>query len=192
MKKIEVTIKGISPLLMHRYPGLDLDTKKRTGKPDWKAEAEDALYKDPQGHLYQPASHIEGTLRTAATSFKIAGKRGASYARLVASTVDVTPEAIPHKIEKWETDARPVVIQRARVVRYRPKLPEWELDFTLTLNDDQLPTDVVKQILDQAGLYVGIGDYRPGSPRGGKFGKFMVTRFEVVKEEKQRSKRKLG
>jgi len=79
---------------------------------------------------------------------------------------------------KYEVDARPVVIQKARIVRYRPRFDKWELDFTLRLHDDQLPTEVIKEILDYAGLYVGIGDFRPG--KGGKFGKFMVTRFEEL------------
>ncbi len=181
MRQITVTIKGPSPLLMHRFPGLDLDAKKKTGKPDWSSEAEVALYRGSDDKLYQPSSHIEGTMRKAAVNFKIPGKRGQSYATLVGSTVDVSPDAIPHKIQKWETDARPVVVQRARVVRYRPRLDEWELDFILTLHDDQLSIDVLKQVLDHAGLYVGIGDYRPATK--GKFGKFMVTHFEEIKKE---------
>jgi hypothetical protein len=45
--------------------------------------------------------------------------------------------------------------------------------------DDQLPIEVIKQALDYAGTFVGIGDYRPG--KGGKFGKFIVTEFNEIK-----------
>ena len=180
MKQIEVTIKGTTPLLVHRFPmaGADEPSKKRTGVPDWQAEAEIALYKDENGTLYEPASHIEASLQNAAKSFKIAGKRGATYGKLVGATLEVYPDAIPHKITEYVIDSRPVVIQRARIIRYRPRFDEWELDFTLRLLDEQLKIDVVKEILDQAGLYVGIGDYRP--QRGGKFGKFMVTKFKEI------------
>jgi len=180
MKEVEITIKGISPLLMHRFPmtGADEPSKKRTGVPDWQAEAEIALYKDEEGIIYEPASHLEASIQNAAKSFKITGRRGATYGKLVGATVEVHPDAIPHKITKYVIDSRPVVIQRARIIRYRPRFDEWELDFTLRLLDEQLKVDVVKEILDQAGLYVGIGDYRP--QRGGKFGKFMVTKFEEV------------
>ena len=183
MKIIEVTIKGVTPLLMHRFgmEGADDPGKRRTGVPDYKAEAENALYRDPEGKLYQPAEHIERSMAEAGKSFKVAGKRGASYARLVGSTVDVFPDTIPHKVQNWETDARPVVVQRARVIRYRPRLDEWELDFSLRLNDEQLPVGIIKEILDHAGKYTGIGDYRPQMK--GKYGKFMVTKFEEVKEE---------
>lgn len=177
MKSIKVTIKGITPLLMHRFPmvGADDTSKKRTGVPDWKAEAEISLYKDVNGHLYQPASHIEGSLKEAGKTLKIPGKRGATYSKIIGYSVSIFPDEIPHKIEKYEIDARPVVIQKARVVRYRPILKKWELAFELQLSDEQLPVEVIKLALEHAGQYVGIGDFRPG--RGGKFGKFMVTEF---------------
>ena len=178
MKTIKVTIKGISPLLMHRFPmaGADDTSKKRTGVPDWKSEAEQALYRDENGQIYEPASHIEGTLKQASKTLKIPGKRGATYSKLIGSAVSVEPDVILHKITDYEIDARPVVIQRARVVRYRPIFKNWELSFDIIIGDDQIPSEVVKQSLDHAGLYVGIGDFRPG--RGGKFGKFMVTEFK--------------
>ena len=180
MKTVIVSIKGITPLLMHRFPmdGADAPGKKRTGVPDWQAEGERGLYKDEKGQIYEPASHLDGAIKQAAKSFKIQGRRGASYSKLVASTVVVVPEAVPHKLIKYVIDARPVVIQRARIIRYRPRFDEWALDFTLQLLDDQLPVDIVKQVLDHAGLYIGIGDYRPD--KGGKFGKFMVTKFEEI------------
>lgn len=180
MKTIKVTIKGISPLLSHRFSmdGAGEPGKKRTGVPDWKAEANKSLYQQPDGTLYEPADHMEGALKAAAKSFKVAGKRGATYSRLVGSTVSVQPDVLVHKLTDWEVDARPVVVQKARVIRYRPKFINWELDFNLLAADDQLPVSVIKEILDHAGLYCGIGDYRP--ERGGKFGKFMVTKFEEI------------
>jgi len=181
MKTIKVSVKGTTPLLMHRFPmdGADAPGKKRTGVPDYQQEGEKALYKDESGTIYQPASHFEGALKEAGKSFKVAGKRGATYSKLVASTVQVMPDTIPHKITDYHIDARPVVIQRARIIRYWPMFDEWELDFTLQLLDDQLPVEIVKEVLDHAGLYVGVDDYMPG--RGGKFGKFMVTKFKEVK-----------
>ena len=178
MKEIEVTIKGVTPLLQHRFPmgGADEPSKKRTGVPNWEAEAETALYKDEQGVIYEPASHLEGALKNAGKNFKITGRRGATYAKLIGATIEIWPDAIPHKLLKYVTDSRPVVIQRARIIRYRPRFDEWELDFTLRLLDEQLQVKTIKEILDYAGLYVGIGDYRP--QLGGKFGKFMVTKFD--------------
>lgn len=182
MKQVKVSIKGITPLLMHRFASekkgdLAGPGKRRSGVPDWEKEGEIAAYRDDKGKLYQPATHIECAMKEAAKNFKVSGKRGATYSKLVASTLSVVPDAIPHKIQDYEIDSRPVVVQRARVTRYRPILKDWELDFILELPDDQLQVEVVKEILDYAGLYVGIGDFRPG--KGGKFGKFMVTEFKA-------------
>ncbi|PKH45523.1 hypothetical protein KKB3_01056 [Dehalococcoides mccartyi] len=169
---------GTHHLLMHRFPmaGADDTSKKRTGVPDWRAEAELALYKDYHGQIYQPASHIEASLKEASKTLKIPGKRGATYSKLIGSAVSVSPDAITHLVQDYEIDSRPVVVQKARIVRYRPVFKDWELEFDINIGDDQIPIEVIKQALDHAGLYVGIGDFRPG--RGGKFGKFMVVRFE--------------
>jgi len=178
MKSISVTIKGITPLLQHRFSveGADDTSKKRTGVPDWKQAATSALYQDDKGNIYQPASHIEGALKEASRTLKITGRRGATYSKLVGSAVSVSPDAIPHKIQDYVIDSRPVVVQRARVIRYRPRFDEWELDFEILVSDEQIPIEVIKLAIDHAGNYVGIGDYRPG--KGGKFGKFMVTSFK--------------
>lgn len=181
MRSIDVTIEGITPLLMHRFAqdGADDPGRKRTGVPDWKLEADKAKYTDEKGQLYQPSEHLERAMAIAASQFKVQGKRGATYSKLVGSTIEVHPFTIPHKHQQFEVDARPVVVQRARIIRYRPRLDTWGLDFELRLLDDQLPLDVIKQVLDHAGIYVGIGDYRPD--KKGKYGKFMVTKFEELK-----------
>ena len=73
-------------------------------------------------------------------------------------------------------DVRPVVVQRARVVRIRPTFaPGWQLDFTIVVNDDQIQPDLVQDVLMLAGKTVGIGDYRP------RFGRFSIAHFEVCK-----------
>jgi len=178
MQKIKVTIKGISPLLMNRFPEsegkLEEKSKKRMGNPDYDKEAEQKLYKLPNGTLYQPASHIEGCMIKASTGFQIAGKRKKTYKDLVKGSVFVTPDAIPHKIQKYNIDRRSVVVPatRGRVMRARPILNEWSLSFTIEIRNDQLPIEVIKQILDTAGNEIGIGDFRP------RFGRFIVTEFK--------------
>jgi hypothetical protein len=178
MQKINVTIRGISPLLMHRFPEnegkIEEKSKKRAGNPEYEKEVEQGIYKFPDGKPYQPASHIEGTMIKASTNFQISGKKKKTYKDLVKGSVFVFPDAIPHKIQKWIVDRRSVVVPatRGRVIRARPRLDNWELDFTIEIRNDQLPIEVVKQILDTAGNEVGIGDFRP------RFGRFIVTRFE--------------
>ena len=121
----------------------------------------------------------------AAGGYKIQGARGKTYKDLFKGNVFVGPDNIPFGIkEPQELDAdadkelyldvRPVVVQRARVVRIRPTFKAgWKLDFEITVLDDQIPANVLNEVLQLAGRTVGVGDFRP------RFGRFMVTGFKL-------------
>jgi len=191
MYSVNVTIQGVSPLMQHRFPVPDLASMskggtKHTGAKDYSEEWRDYLY-TADGMIVQPSSHIEGAMVKAATGFKITGRRGKSYKDLFQANVFIDPLEIQHGIpvpDELDTDAdkplyidmRPVIVMRARVVRLRPTLKAgWKLSFTINVIDDELPFEILSDVLNLAGKTVGIGDYRP------KFGRFMVTRFELVK-----------
>lgn len=182
MYKVNVKIKGVVPLLQHRFPTEKAEKKsvRATGNrgDEYAKEAENSLYKDETGKIYQPSDHILGALAKAAGDFKIAGRGRKTYRDMVKSSVVVSPDAIWHENPKWEVDRRPVVIKGARIVRERPKFNNWSLSFSLEVLEDQLPAEVLKEVLDQAGK-VGIGDYRP------RFGRFIVTRFDMEEEKKK-------
>lgn len=191
MYQVECTVKGIAPLMQHRFPLPDFGSlsnggKKSTGAQDYSQEWRDYLYvKD--GMIVQPSCHFEGAMVKAATGFKVSGKRGKTYKDLFQANIVIDPTDIPHNIpvpEELDCDAdkvlyldmRPVIIQRSRVVRLRPTFkPGWELSFNINVLDDEIPFQMVSEVLLQAGKAVGIGDYRP------KFGRFMVTKFTLVK-----------
>lgn len=175
MKKINVEITGIAPLLQNRYQtesnGQNQSkAKKKVYNPI--EEAKKCLYTTPEGEIYQPSEHIYQSMVKASTDFKFEGKK--SYKDLIQSRILIEPEAIPLiSEEEYEIDTRPVVIQRARVLKWRPKFNKWNLQFTLTILDDEnISVPVAKEILEKAGATKGIGDYRP------RFGRFMVTKFE--------------
>lgn len=193
MYTVDCRIIGTAPLMQHRYPMPDLETlakggKKRTGAVDYTQEWKEYLYATKDGKVYQPAVHIEGALVKAAVNFKVTGKRGKSYADLFKAALFVGPDEIPHGIDvpkELDTDAdnslyldmRPVVVQRARVVRIRPCFKAgWSLDFEINVIDDELPSEIVQDALTLAGKAVGIGDFRP------RFGRFSVARFEVRRD----------
>jgi hypothetical protein len=175
MARVNITIKGTAPLLQHRYPSEKEETKimKVRGARDYSDEAERSLYRDEKGQIYEPAEHILGAMIKAAVDFKITGRGKKTYKDLVKSAIVIEPDAIPHKKTTWVIDRRGVVVQRARIMRERPKFEDWELSFILETLDEQLALSAVKEILDQAGK-VGIGDFRP------RFGRFMVTEFKEI------------
>jgi len=176
MKQIAVEITGIAPLLQNRFPieehghNISKATKKVYVPED---EAKKCLYQR-DGKVFQPAEHIYQSMVRAAVDFKFSGKK--TFKDVVTSSIAIEPEEIPMISDKpYEIDARPVVIQRARVLKWRPKFNQWKLRFTITILDDtNISPANVKEILEKAGATKGIGDYRP------RFGRFMVTKFEAT------------
>lgn len=177
MKSVNVEITGIAPLLHHRFQTEDhgenaSKSKKKVYDP--VEEAEKCLYRNAAGEIYQPAEHIFQSMVKGAVAYKFEGKK--TYKDVITSGIAISPEDIPLIIEnEYEIDARPVVIQRSRVVRWRPRFNEWKVRFTIDILDDEnISVPILKDILETAGKTKGIGDYRP------RFGRFMVSKFEEV------------
>lgn len=184
MKRIEVTIKGIAPLLQARHPSPEESQEilKRASSP--KAKVKDLTddeayemhaYKTKKGQFFQPSEMIEAAMTKAATNYRLEGKK--TYKDLIKSGIIITPIELVHKNQEFISDKRWGVNKNTRgaVWVVRPRIDEWELDFTIQLlQDERIEADTLKDILTYAGLYVGIGAWRP------KFGRFEVTKWKVI------------
>ncbi len=198
MYNVSVQVQGISPLMQHAYPMPKFEDMGKGGKrvsgsnaQAYLEEWREYFYTDKDQNIVQPALHFEASMTKAAGSFKIQGKRGASYKDLFKSSVIVSPDYIPHNVkvpDQLDMDAdknlyldmRPVVISRARVVRIRPVFKrDWKLEFEIEVADDGIAPELLKDILEYAGRFCGVGELRP------KFGRFMVTSFQVHKNGKE-------
>jgi len=174
--KIAVTVKGMGQLLQHRFPvedHLEDATKKRKKVYSAQEDAETSLYKKQDGTIFQPANHFEAALVKAGANYKFEGRK--TFKDAIKGGVFITPNEIPHKNQEWEMDLQPVVIQRARIVRARPRFDKWELDFEIECIDDRVSFKDLKEIMVYAGLYVGVGDMRP------RYGRFEIIKFEEIK-----------
>ncbi len=171
--RYHVKINGIAPLLQHRYNGnAPAGRGRQIPKPE--AEAENALYRNGVGQTYEPSSHIEGALVKASTVRRVEGRGKKSYKDFFRAGVIVEPMEIPLEAS-WVVDVQGVIVQRSRVMRARPRFDSWTLEFDIVNNDpSNIGDDLVKDVLAEAGRYVGIGDYRP------KYGRFEVVSFERV------------
>lgn len=180
MKKINVRIEGTTPLLHNKPPEYEQDSNIKINNPniDSNEEAKKKLY-CLNGVIYQPATHIRGSLINAGKALKVKGQGKATYSKLFASMVEVFPEAIELKYKEMTVDISRTVNPNTKGANMtkRPKFKEWSLDFIINV-EDEIPMDVLKEGLERAGKYVGIGDWRPATK--GTHGKFMVTKFEKV------------
>lgn len=184
MQKIEVEIRGETPYLMHAFSmeKAEEKEKKKIGREDYESEIKEALYTLPDGTIYVPSTQIHGTLIEAGKKFQIPGQRKATFSRIIGGLVIISPDAIRMEPQKYSVDKRAVVVPatKGRVVRYRPKFTDWSLKFQIhNLEPEQVQSTVLKKILDYAGSYVGIGDFRPS--KKGPFGRFIVSRFDPVR-----------
>jgi len=179
MKIIECVIKGIAPLLQHKLSlevevALESKLKKRAGHPI-EDSPESYLYK-LDGKIVQPSEHILQAIIKRMSNYKIQGRGKKTYKEMAQGSIIIEPEFLIHKIQKWVIDTRSVVIPatKGRAIRKRPRFNDWELNFTIKVMSDELPVEVLKSALDDAGREGGIGDYRP------RFGRFIVTKFKEV------------
>lgn len=174
IQKVFVTIKGISPLIMHSYPLIPIEKLEMKSIEE---QAELAAYRDPDTEeLYIPGVNIQRALIAAAVYSK--GKGRATLQKPVAACVLVTPERCSLKVKTFVIDSRPVVIPatKGRVMRHRPRLDDWSVSFTIEFDNDLLKEKELRRVVDDAGLRVGILDFRP--EKKGPFGRFMITEWK--------------
>jgi hypothetical protein len=194
MKTVNVEIKGVTPLLIHRF-GEEAETNGKDGTrgiilktEDPRVQAEKAAYIARDGTYYFNAFSIPACMGNAGVNHKIKGTRK-SLRFVVPSAVRLTSDAITildgnggKPAKKFEIDSRPVTIPstKGKIMRHRPRFNEWSAKFDLGVNEKLLPVSMAHQLLNEAGESIGIGDFRP--EKRGPFGTFRVTKFEEVKK----------
>jgi hypothetical protein len=125
-----------------------------------------------------PSTNIKACIREAGRNYRVSGRR-TTFAAMIRAGLDVNPfPMVPLLHNGWEVDIRPVVVQRNRILRARPRFDEWILEFQIVNQDPTvIHKDTLKKILEDAGKYYGLGDFRP------EFGLFEVEEFTGASSE---------
>jgi hypothetical protein len=195
IKVYNVTIAGSVPILMHNGQTADplngyakalkaISGKRKKVDADHEKMAEleweAALYLDHStesrkvivsGHVVESCI-VAGAKRSkmgpaAKTALYVDGE-----AQFFVGGKQVTLDEIKGKPEYRL--AIPVKVGMARVVRTRPKFEGWSAQFTLNVMDDVANKDDVESWIRDAGLYVGLCDWRP------RYGRFKLVDFKEV------------
>jgi hypothetical protein len=185
-KKIDVKIRGLTPLLMNRLNPDSLKSKSRMRMENYSTTddaAKSAYMAEIEGkkQLYIPQEALYSMIINTAKQYRV---RRMSLSSLLAGTMRVEPEKIPLGTDKYEVDERAVVIQNQRVLKGRAKLPKWSAKFQIIYDSKRLPEGIeatLKEILEDAGTRMGLLDYRP--QHRGWFGTFVVESFTPVVEK---------
>lgn len=181
MLTINVTIEGLTPLLVNRFHEAAAEeatsgTRSRKERPGPDEDAESRLYKNGNGPFF-PAENIRQSMIGAASRHKI-GRRAATTD--MAAAVYLSPFELPLTGD-WHTDSRAIVIPatKGRILRHRPMFDQWAIDFQIQIDNDLVSESLVRNILEDAGKLVGVGDFRPA--RKGPYGRFSVTSWKKEK-----------
>jgi len=185
--KFEIT--GIGSILMRNPAGMQVCTKyERGGKtiPEPVDEARRSLYANPStGQLYIKSDCFREAALIAAADVRDPTRKGrATMTRRFSAGVFLAEEQcmlyrasnaqkpITNADEDWEVDLRRVVVQKNGIIRARPKISGWQCHLLLEYDEQIIQPELIAAILDNAGRFPGILDYRIG--KKGTFGRFSV------------------
>jgi hypothetical protein len=179
VKTIKVKIKGTGVgLLLHNPAAMGASNGGKKVIPTPEQEAKAACYYMEDGETIAiPGWNLFRALVKAAAPFKD-GKT--SMSRIVAGGVSVEPEMVSFNTKTYAIDRRRAVVQRQGILRSRPLLKNWTLDFDLLVNEEDVSAKAfptLRLICEDAGRRVGIGDFR--IEKNGPFGKFVVESWQV-------------
>lgn len=187
MKQMQITIRGVSPLLTHNerlanpFDELTRAIKSISGK---RKKTEDdllemarlewlgGLYYDSDTGPYVPGHNMLAALISAGKVHKL----GTAFKRAALVLEDKLPIEYqgPRDHEamfanKRYVDMRSVKVGTSKVLRARPKFDDWKLRFTVAYDESVLQADDLVRVTQTCGSMVGLGDYRP------RFGRFEVV-----------------
>jgi hypothetical protein len=190
MKTIKVKVEGTTPLICNRFTDAAAaastnGTRKAAiagNKGTPREQAEPKLYVGNDGGPMIPQPNLMRCIVDGGTFHK-AGKKQITTAKssLLYSCLDISGAEIKltHR-EPWRVDTRAVCIPSTggRILTHRPMFDDWTLEFELNIDDEFIDSKLVRQIVDDAGKRIGLGDFRPA--KKGPFGKFVVTQWEAA------------
>ena len=173
MKTAQVTIEGLSALLMHKFPIVAIEGIEKLSKED---QAEHSAYRSRDGELHIPGVNLQRALVAGGVYSK--GKGRASLQKTVAATALVTPEVLTLGTKEYDIDSRRVVIKATggAIVRHRPRIDDWGISFNLTFDPLLITEEQLEKVVMDTGMLVGLMDFRP--EKKGPFGRFAITSWE--------------
>jgi hypothetical protein len=192
---ISVTISGIRPLILDAFSEEALlkgKGGKSTAQPKELSPLDQAkrrLYYNGDGTDVPifPADNLLSCIIAAGRFIKV-GKRQLTTrdSTTVTSFLQISELYLPiRSIDGWRVDSRSIVnpSTKGRHICYRPIFDDWELDFTLDIDTNEASDSLVRQLIDRAGRFIGIGVMRPERKR--QYGQYVVRCWDCRSEHEE-------
>jgi hypothetical protein len=179
---------GISPLMTHNPASMQTQRRGK-GKeiPSPEDEAEAGTYRLEDGTCGIPGIAFRNGIVQAGAAWR--QPRGRASMAPLLEHIDIEETLVPlstvdgSPITSFEIDRRRAMVQKAGILRARPKFREWGGHFTV-IYDEALISDpaILRDIASDAGSRIGGGDFRGGGKKG-SFGRHAIVHgFGVLAE----------
>ena len=189
VKSVQVQLRSVTPLLMHRYGGSKPSAEKAPRGKKTQAHIDAELRKDwfgaaywENGTFHIPPEIIEAALADAAKDFRLGKtfKKAMSVEdffiplQIFKDAGDQVGYQASGELDDWYksefVDVRGVRLGPSRIDRCRPIFRNWGLSFTVKYDEAQITADQVRRALEA----MAIGDFRP------RYGRSKVAAFESL------------
>lgn len=187
--RINITISGTTPLICNKFTDAAAEAASSgargssagqdRGSPQDIAEAK--LYHGIGGGFVIPQPNLMRCLVDGGKFHKIGKKQiTTNKESLLYGCLDIEGSEIPivHQ-QPWKVDTRAVRIPSTggRILAHRPMFDDWKLTFIAVLDTSILGYKLLRQVIDDAGRRIGLGDFRPSTK--GPYGKFVVESWAI-------------
>lgn len=179
MKTAVATLKSVSPYSQSRHYTAD-KLEKELARDYESRTWRERLHVTEDGNVFIPPMSFKNCMSEAAKflGMQIPGKGKSTYTKHVEAGVLVTePLILPNQKDEVKGEwlfvpSDGVRGSGKRVDKCFPVIHEWAGEVTFYILDETVTEDVFKKILTQAGMFIGIGRFRPRN--NGFYGRFSV------------------
>lgn len=197
MQRVLIKIKGVTPLMHHRMDedtlfGLIKTTANGKGKGAKKTTTAEVTPRDIAAkHAYVldntyviPTSYLIGAFREVASEYKQKDSQRKSMKSIAGGVLRPEQEFLTltldgKPIKNFEVDIRKGTNhQKGAVAICRPRFDLWETEGVFVVDTDLVTTDMLHEMLEDAGKRSGIGSFRVS--KGGYFGQFQIKEFKLL------------
>jgi hypothetical protein len=178
----QIEIMGTADILFHAWNCEAVEEKGKAAKGSKAKKTDDLesyVYRTEEGNLAIPGSYLRGAIVNAA-KFRQDPRspRKSAMDLFKAGVVALTPLA-SFGVSEWDYVSKMrVTVQRAGITRSRPALRTgWKATFIMqVLLPEYISDTLLKEVLEDAGRLVGVGDFRP------TYGRFSVSGFQILSD----------
>jgi hypothetical protein len=176
---VKVTLEGSSKMLFHRWNCDAVEAKAKAAKGSAAKKTDDLesyVWRNEKGEICLPGEYLRQSIVHAAKFRQDPRSPRKSAMDMFKAAIIPLTELASLGTKKWDyDDYHRVQVQRQGITRIRPAFNAgWRATIELMCNiPEYVDPILLRQVLDDAGRLVGVGDFRP------TYGRFVVVDWAV-------------